>query len=970
MAFFSHLKLLTSRGVASEFRIVVFVGLSAFVALTISGCGSTQEKASTLGGLKYEPEEEEKVELSELNHEQVREEYQELLDLFEDDELKEQIERRIGDVYMIEGGQDLLSLDPKNTYFKEAIKTYRDILVKYPNSPSNAEAYYQLAKAYDMEGKQREALSMLEQLNTKHPNYINISEARFRMGDIYFSYQKYAEAEDVYYAVTQDKQSSLTLNAHYMLGWAYYKQLKFNQALKQFSYVLDVSLAGRTDLDALTSSERTLVDDTLQSLSLTLARSGGAELISTVKSLSEQKVAWLVYDKLAKYYLEKERYEDTANTYRLFVETFPNTPRAPEIQKKLIESYIKGGFPLQAVNEKEVYVEKYGIYSKYSGNNDGVNKEIKSTIKEYLMELAKHYHSNGQHLEKTLKTLLQGKTSDYETKKQKSTRELVISAYDTAADYYKQFIETFPNDESVGELTFLKAEAHFSAFRYDSAIVEYQKVAYELKDKGHKNHGAEAGYATIISYQKQLAQLKEGSKGAGKLRLDTIEAMLKFAKVFPQDKRSDTVQVNAAEDLFAMNELERTIAVSKNTLASSPKLEASLKKTVYSLLAHSYLKMNDYQNAEVNYINQRNLVDKQSEDYREITEYVSKTIYKSAEALIAEGKKEEAIAKLLTIKSLAPKSSVRPTAQYDAASMMLELEKWQAAIDELKELSQLYPKFTYAEEFPRKIAFAYEKMENWKKAAESYQWLSENDANEEIKREALYLAAGFYEKIKDHEMAITLYKQYAHGYEQPFDVQMEAQYHLATNYITIGNQQNLLFWLRRIVDGDKAAGKQRTDRSQWLAAWANIKYGDYYAEQFRSRKLRLPLDKSLPKKNKMLQDAVDRYQLAADSNILDFVTLSSYRIAGLYEQFYIELQAAPAPKGLTKEEVVMYRGIIDEQASPFLNLSIELHEANVAHAWDGKHNEWVEKSFAELKKLKPTRYNKYEYDVSYGDEIR
>ncbi len=951
-------------------RRALAYGLLSAVVLANSGCGSAQQKKSTLASLEYKPEKEEEIEYKELNHEQVREEYQELLDLFENDELKEQIERRIADVYMIEGEQDLLSKQPKNTYYKEAIKSYQDILRAYPNAPTNAEAYYQLAKAYDMEGKQRKALSMLEKLDSRHPDYINISEARFRMGDIYFSYQKYAKAERVYYAVTQDSNSSLTLNSHYMLGWAYYKQLKFNKALKKFAYVLEQALAGRSDLELLSNSERALVDDTLHSLGLTLARAGGAELIPTVKSLARQDTAWMIYETLGKNYLDKERYEDSAETYRLFVDNYPNTDRAPEIQKKLIDIYIKGGFPLQAVNEKEVYVQKYGIYSKFKGNKDGLRSDIKPTIKLYIGELGRHYHSNAQHLAKTLKNLLKGKSSKYETKKQKETKALVITAYDKAASYYQEFVETFPKGETVGEITFLKAEAHFSAFRYEKAKAEYSKVAYDLTDAGHKKHGMDAGYATIICHQKNLPSFKAGSKKERQWRLAAIDGMLAFAKFYPKDKRAKKVQLNAAEDLFSLNELERAIKVANALVSNNPKLEKSLKKAAFSIVAHSYFKLEKYQLAEDNYIHQRNLMSKTSDKYKTVTEYLAKTIYKKSDILIAAGDKKKAIEQLLSIKKLAPNSPVRVTAQYDAATMMLELEMWKRAIDEFKELGKLYPKYKLAAEFPRKIAFAYEKLENWKMAAESYLWLNENDAKEEIQREALFISANLYEKIKDYEMAIKLFKRYAHGYEQPFDTRVEARYHLATNYIAIGNQKKLLFWLRRLVDGDKKGGKQRTDRSKWLAAWASIKYGDYFAEEFKKRKLRLPLDKSLPKKNKMLQDAVDHYQVAADYSVLEFVTLSSYRIAGLYEQFFKELKASPTPKGFSKEEVVMYRTIIEEQATPFLNLSIDLHEANVAQAWEGKYNEWIGSSFAALKNLKPARYNKYEYEVSYGDEIR
>ena len=61
---------------------------------------------------------------------------------------------------------------------------------------------------------------------------------------------------------------------------------------------------------------------------------------------------------------------------------------------------------------------------------------------------------------------------------------------------------------------------------------------------------------------------------------------------------------------------------------------------------------------------------------------------------------------------------------------------------------------------------------------------------------------------------------------------MEARFNLAELYDLTKEKSKHLFWLRRIIDGDKKGGDQRTDRSRWLGAWANAKYGDYFAWEF------------------------------------------------------------------------------------------------------------------------------------------
>ncbi|MBX2858582.1 MAG: cellulose-binding protein, partial [Cellvibrionaceae bacterium] len=105
--------------------------ISSAVLALLSACGST--KHQTLGSLQYEKKEEKAIEYKKMDHKEVRAEYQELLNLFEDKQLKEQIERRIADVYMMEGVQKQ-NTQTKQTksYYLEAIKSYREILDKYP----------------------------------------------------------------------------------------------------------------------------------------------------------------------------------------------------------------------------------------------------------------------------------------------------------------------------------------------------------------------------------------------------------------------------------------------------------------------------------------------------------------------------------------------------------------------------------------------------------------------------------------------------------------------------------------------------------------------------------------------------------------------------------------------------------------------------------------------------------------------
>ena len=937
-----------------------------FVSIIVLLDSCSSNKTNTLGSLKYTPEKAENIEFKKLNHQEVRAEYKEIIDLFEDKQIKEQIERRIADVYMMEGVHDENEQKQKKSYYVDAIKAYRNILEKYPDSPDNAEVLYQLAKAYDMEGNQEEALKMLSELTSRHPGYANIAEAYFRAGDIYFNKNDYVRAERSYLAVTQLDKSKLAINAHYMLGWAYYKQAQYNNSLNAFAFVLDQLLANQVSLEALGKAEKPLVKDTLHSTTLTLDRLGGADAIATLPSIADKNYVWMIYDSMGEYYLEKELYEYSANAFRLFVNNHKNSIKAPLLHEKLIEAYNKGGFPRQVLTEKEAYVNAYGLHSNFEGNRGGMPADVSKSIKIYLDELARHYYSVGQTAQNEVVDVKDVKNKD----KASENSAAAIVAFVKAADFYQQYADTFPNDERIDEVYFLKAEALFLAKKYAEAVVDYERVAYQPKGKSAEKYAANSGYAAIISYQKYIATLAVESPEVKKWQAKAVDSMLMFAKKFHTDNRAPTVLTNAADYLFGLNQYKRALEVSGNLILNNPQLDKTLKKTAYGIMAHSYFKLGDYQNAELNYMNQRELVDANTEEYKQVSERLATTIYKKTEAIVERGEKESAIEQLLKIKKLTPDSSVRVAAQFDAATMLLDLKQWDRAIVELKELIALFPKHELTVMFPRKLAFAYEKNENWDLAAVSYLGLSKNDPDAEVRREGLFIAATMYEKIKNYTTAIELFKLYDGSYAKPLASQMEARYHLALIYEKLSDTANQLLWQKGLIEADQSAGAQRTDRSRWLAAWANIKNGDYYAAQFSANKLYLPLVKSLPAKNKLLGTAIQQYELSADYGILEFVTMSSYKIAQLYQQFSSELRGSQKPANLSSDDQQVYAEIIEEQAAPFEKLAIELHQANIDRAWQGNFNEWIDKSFIEMKLLNPARYNKTEIIVSYGDEIR
>ncbi len=79
----------------------------------------------------------------------------------------------------------------------------------------------------------------------------------------------------------------------------------------------------------------------------------------------ELPYAYMLYSELGDLYVGKQRYTDAADTYRAFVDRYPDHERAPLLQMQAIEAYKKGGFAQLVLDGKKEFVERYRLGSSF-----------------------------------------------------------------------------------------------------------------------------------------------------------------------------------------------------------------------------------------------------------------------------------------------------------------------------------------------------------------------------------------------------------------------------------------------------------------------------------------------------------------------------------------------------------------------------------------------------------------------------
>ena len=108
---------------------------------------------------------------------------------------------------------------------------------------------YQLARAYEAEGKLEEALATLDRLIKEYPQTPHYAEAEFRRGETLFVEKRYGEAEEAYQKVLdRGPDTGFYEQSLYKHGWSLFKQQRYVDSLPSFFLLLDGKFG--TDNDA------------------------------------------------------------------------------------------------------------------------------------------------------------------------------------------------------------------------------------------------------------------------------------------------------------------------------------------------------------------------------------------------------------------------------------------------------------------------------------------------------------------------------------------------------------------------------------------------------------------------------------------------------------------------------------------------------------------------------------------------
>lgn len=862
-------------------------------------------------------------------------------------EVRRQAMRRLADLNMrlaeeknaeLAEGKTLESLPKamREASYERAAQLYEKVISEYPKQADDASIRYQLARALALDGRSDESLQKLDELVVEHNESPEWVEVQFRRGEAYFLRQEYRNAAEAYQNVlTQGKDSDFYDKALYKNGWSRFKTFDYVSALENFFPLLERLKAGSDLKDDVKRVTAELVKDTSRAISLSFYHLEGPESVKQYFADNGRKdYEHEIYADLAELYLNQERFQDAANTYTAFVTENPLHPKAAFFQLSVVKTFVDGGFPSLVLPAKEKFLTQFGVKSEYWKQADEpLRMTLKPSVITNLEEVSSHYHAQAQ-------------------------RNKNKQSYLVAAEWYSHFLELLTEEVKVAPYHFLMAEALFDAEEYQSAIKEFDIIAYQYKSYAKRE---QAAYNILLSYQAlEKATKPENTEQIKQYKEQVINYTLLFAEFFPNSPRAGELLLRSAEQLLVFDRIDEAVQTSEKLLALPGQQNKQQTDRAKVIIANGLFDKQKYPEAEkaiTRVLAEVFLNQAQTEEFRERR---AQSIYKQAEVLKEAQQIDQAIAEYQRMVAVEPNASIRPNAELDAAILLMKQEQWQPAKIALEGFRGRFSQHPLAEGLDERLALVYEKLELWSDAASAYQRIATNTQDPNKARDIQWYVSDLYLKANNNRAAIDAFKTYINRYPEPFVQSMEARAKLVELYQSLGETGKVNFWRNKIVSSYRAAGNKNTDRTRYLAARSAFELAEPLYERYQAIKLSLPLKASLTRKREAMDKALQAYGNIAKFKVAEFTTASTHRVGELYLNLARAILNSERPPGMSELELEEYQFIIEDQAFPIEEKAIQIFSSNSARVMQNVYDDWVKRSFDALATLQPARYNKQE----------
>lgn len=703
---------------------------------------------------------------------------------------------------------------PKITYTR-TIYAYDQVLQHSEYSSYHDAALYYKAICLIRMNREDEAVDLYKTLVATHPTSKHYHAALLKIGDYYYNRpfidngQGYHLAADYYRKAISGPKHPLYGEAMYKLGWCYFQQDRFAEAVSIFRNLVETA-----DLNFSGSSAKQMIlnpllrDEAIEFLAISLDESGGLEeALSFLQVIGNDNYSARVLLQLASVYTGRSDYPQAIRALQLLLDQYPLALNAPEAQLKLAEAHLAAGQKDESDEELLSFFDLFSRGSDWYRNND--DERMRAFVDSQAVKI----------LVQSSENILRRAQSDEDR-----------GLYITVAKNYSRLLEQYPGSSSAYDVEWNLAVILDKHIRnHSAAFYHYMRVGTAYPQETNRSKALLAALASAqTEWESGTAKLDASDSTLAGLGLDTAlsraEANMVLAaetywRYFPRgEKLADVLMLEAAvyynrgryaqaiplyEHIASIQprpksfqEVYKLAAGSYMALSNYPKAEEWYQKLFGEALDTLYIELGRKSRVEAAFRGAQSLLEKEGPAATALAlQEVAKkyhgaplsevALFTAAEILEKGNLFSEAASAYTMVVSEYPQSKLADGALFNASANLENAAKYQEAIDIYEKLLNTYPDSPHRKNALFNIALDYEKLGKFEKVAEANERYAQAFPGEKDAPDMLYNTGRFYYKAKEYQKSITVFQRFYTKYMGD-NRELEARWYTGRAFADLG----------------------------------------------------------------------------------------------------------------------------------------------------------------------------------------
>ncbi|MCK8480114.1 tetratricopeptide repeat protein [Psychroserpens algicola] len=675
-------------------------------------------------------------------------------------------------------------------------------------------SYYQADLNFKL-GKFEKAIALAsEQIDNSNPQ--EKSELSKIIGESHFNLEQYAEAIPFLKAYNGRRGKWNNVD-YYQLGYAYYKQNDFENAISEFNKIIDGNNAVAQNAYYHLGESYINLDKKQEALN---AFRNASQMDYDLKI---QEDAWLNYAKIS--YEIGNPYQSVPQVLTSYLNKYPDTSYKEEIETLLIDSYITSKNYKEAIKllenknsfENRVAYQKVAFYRGVEVYNEGQYNEAKALFDKSIKEAKDPIF--------TTRAIFWKAETDYH-----------LSNFDDALIGFKQFLQQgeAQNVNEIHNIDYNIAYTYFKLKNYSQATTSFQKFIDNHKDDKLRLNDAYLrlgdGYfvstnynSAITAYDKAIAineiesdyaffqkTMSHGYIGEGSKKIQDLN---RFISEYPRSSLRDDAMYELANSYIKTNDTENAMVV-YNRLISEYSTSVFIPKALLRQ-GLSYYNANDNERALSKF-------KKVANEYP-ATDEASQAVSTARLIYIDLGRVDEYAAWVKTLDYVDVTDAELDNTAYLAAEKQYLDNNTDGAIRQFNKYLNEFPNGIHALKSHFYIAELYSKKQLPENAKPHYEYVV-NKQKGEFTEQSIVKLSEIYLNNSNWDTAIPLLKRLENEADYPQNITY-AQSNLMNAYYQKQNYTEAVNYAEKVLQDSKIDTKVKSD-AHIIIARSAIKTGD------------------------------------------------------------------------------------------------------------------------------------------------